>query len=316
MATTQALTIAADQLGQDRIDLLKRTICKGSTNDELQLFIAQCKRTGLDPFAKQIYAVKRWDKNEGRDVVNFQTSIDGFRLIAERTGEYRGQTPPMWCGEDGTWKDVWLSNDPPAAAKVGVHRESFKDPIYAVARYGAYVQLAKDKASGKQYPTQFWAKMPDLMLAKCAESLALRKAFPQELSGLYTADEMPEERGSHEAQQEVAAQKIAAMKAEAVVDVHVMEPKALPPAPPIEDKPIKVEPKPFDFKEMMNGFAEIKKKLAEFGAEQIYYNVLSDNGMKHSNEIRDAKAARKIYKQMADEYKRLKAEREEEKGAE
>ena len=162
-----------------QLELWTRTYMKGATADEVALFANVCRRTGLSPEMKQVFAIPREDKKLGKTVYSFQTSIDGFRLIAERTGRYAPGKQADYvyndknqvisatayvkkCTQDGTWHEV-----------------------AATAFYDEYVQTTYD---GK--PTKFWDRMPHVMLAKCAESLALRKAFPAELSGLYTQEEM------------------------------------------------------------------------------------------------------------------------------
>ena len=171
---SQELIVREQQFTAAQIEVIRRTVAVGASNDELSLFLEVCARRGLNPFAREIYAIMRSGK------MTIQVSIDGFRKLAERSGKYRGQIGPYFCGADGVWKEEWLSKAAPVAAKVGVLRADFDQPMWAVARYDAYVQA--------QSP--IWQKMPDLMTAKCAEALALRKAFPDEMSGLYTHEEM------------------------------------------------------------------------------------------------------------------------------
>jgi phage recombination protein Bet len=165
--------------------MILKTFLGGATKDEAVVLLETVRRRRLDPFSRQVYFVKRYDYQKREEVWAIQTSIDGLRSIADRTGHYEGQTKPEWCGEDGVWVDVWLKKEPPAAARVGVHKTGFREPAYGIARLDAYRQTKKDGS-----PTAFWIKMSDLMLAKCAEALALRKAFPEDTGGLYIAEEM------------------------------------------------------------------------------------------------------------------------------
>jgi phage recombination protein Bet len=215
---------ALARLDDEKRELLARTLCNGASRDELDLFFNICERTGLDPFARQIYAVRRYDRKAGREVMQTQVSIDGFRLVAQRSGEYAGQTAVAYCGTDGRWVDVWLNEEPPAAARVGVYRKGFVEAVTAIALFREYAQRSKDG-----YLTGMWGKMPTVMIAKCAEALALRKAFPAELSGLYTPEEMAQ------ADNPPAAAPIAALPAPEVAEATTMP----------QDAPVAVEaPKP------------------------------------------------------------------------
>ena len=170
---------------RDEARLIRDQLAPKASDAEIRVFLALCQRLDLDPFARQIYLVGRWDSRASREVYAPQVSIDGFRLVAQRTGEYAGQAGPEWCDESGVWRDVWLSPTPPAAARVGVYRRGWAAPLYRVALWSEFQQTKKD---GK--PSGLWAKMPSVMLAKCAEMQALRAAFPNELSGVYGVEEM------------------------------------------------------------------------------------------------------------------------------
>lgn len=175
---------SAVQLNEEQIALVKRTVLvprnRQATDDELALFIHQAERTGLDPLNRQIYGIFRFDNQQQREVMTIQVAIDGLRLNAERTGKYLGQTPAYWCGPDLKWQEVWAGQGNPFAAKVGVYKAGAPEPIWAVAKFSSYADTR----------SPIWKGMPDNQLAKCAEALALRKAFPAELSGLYAYEEM------------------------------------------------------------------------------------------------------------------------------
>lgn len=176
-----------------QVIVVRNAICVGATDAELEFFLATCKRLQLDPFARQIWFVKRRQKVEDHfgneswiDVGRPETGIDGYRTVAERTEQYEGQAPMQWCGPDGKWREVWLDGDvAPAAAKATVFRRGFREPLVNVALFREYCPLLKNGN-----PTQMWRRMPANQLAKCAEAGAFRKAFPRDLSGITTDTEM------------------------------------------------------------------------------------------------------------------------------
>lgn len=159
--------------------MILRTFLGGATKDEAAVLLEVVKRRRLDPFARQVYFVKRWDSQKREEVWAIQTSIDGLRSIAERTGKYDGQDDPVYGKDDfGEF------------CKVRVYRKDWSAGRAAVgtAYMAEFIQKKKDGTT-----TAFWARMPRLMLAKCAEALAIRKAFPEDTGGLYIAEEMGQE---------------------------------------------------------------------------------------------------------------------------
>ncbi len=185
--TSEVYSTHSIAFSQKQLDILKNSICKGISNEEFEIFLMACKKTQLDPFMKQIYAVQRKNKRPDGSwgqTMTIQTGIDGYRLIAERTGCYApGQEPSYSFDSNGNLQS--------ATAYV---KKQTKDGTWHVVSSSAYVdeymQTFTDKQTGEKKPTGMWVNMPKTMLAKCAESQALRKAFPFEMSGVYTKEEM------------------------------------------------------------------------------------------------------------------------------
>ncbi len=184
-----------------QVAALRQLGVEDAPKGDLDLFFHQAKRTGLDPFAKQIYMlgrrtkIKVWNERAKRQdeewVMKYtiQTGIDGYRVTGHRLARLAGDDiaveGPFWRGADGGWDDVWLDpNRPPLAAKYVVVKNGVK--YSSVAMYGEYVQTySKD---GQQHPNSMWAKMPANQLAKCAEAAAWKKAYPNDFSGMVLED--------------------------------------------------------------------------------------------------------------------------------
>jgi phage recombination protein Bet len=187
-----ALALTSDQswwTDKQRAALAQLGVADAS-NADLAVFLHVAQRSGLDPFARQVYMIGRREKNKQDQWVTkqtIQTGIDGYRLIArraaDRAGEKLAEPQPLWCGRDGVWREAWFDEDPPAAAKVVVYRDG--EPFAGVAMFAEFCQ--RDRSGN---PTSMWRRMPANQLAKCAEAQALRRAFPQELAGIYVDEEM------------------------------------------------------------------------------------------------------------------------------
>jgi phage recombination protein Bet len=181
-STSLAVQARETLTDEGRLQLIKTTaMAPEATDDEFRLFLTVANRMGLDPLARQIYAIHR-RVAQGRLQMTIQTGIDGFRAIAEDSGEYAGRDRPIFeYAADNTERKH------PDVAIVTVYRlvGGIRCPFTAEARWDEYVQRDRDGKLMGQWPT-----MGHNQLAKCAEAQALRAGFPKKLSGVYTDDEM------------------------------------------------------------------------------------------------------------------------------
>ena len=232
--------IASSGWTQEQVDLIKNTVAQGTSDDEFKLFLYQASKTGLDPLAKQIHAIMRYDKNLNRKVMSIQTGIDGYRLTADRTKHYAGSDEPKFVE----------GKQYPVSASVTVYKtvNNIRCPFTAIAFWGEY--YPGDNPQGF-----FWRKMPHGQLAKCSEALALRKAFPAELSGVYIKEEMEQADLIYDPKEKTIPEK-------------VEEPKK------------EITPQ--------DRIANAKKYLErETKSDDTFYSVLESLGIKTESEIKD-----------------------------
>lgn len=164
-----AQIVAMDDWTETRINFVIQNYCGGAPEATAAAFIQVARKRRLSPEEKQIYLIKRGDK------WGVETSIDGYRLIADRTGAYAGSDVPIFGATiDGH----------PESASVTVYKivQGTRVPFTAVAYWEEFAPVGNQAF--------MWAKMPRHMLAKVAEAQALRKAFPADLSGIYVSEEM------------------------------------------------------------------------------------------------------------------------------
>ena len=187
---------APDFLSKEEVALLKRTMLSKYPDDEQETFIRICQRTRLDPFTKQVYATRRYQKvrdenNEWKKVPTLVpvTGIMGLTAVAERTHCYDG-CEIAWSGKDGEWKAEWLAQENPEAARCIVYHKHRAHPEVGIARWGSYVGQQWNQEKKQWEITDFWDRMGDYMLAKCAKAQALRGAFPDQLSNIYIREEL------------------------------------------------------------------------------------------------------------------------------
>jgi hypothetical protein len=189
---------------------------------EVDRFLLECRIYGLEPLAGQIYAA--WEDGAMKTVAH----IDGLRLLAERTGKYDGQDDPEWCDKDGNWTDYWTGEEHPLAARVRVHKKGAKAPTTGTANWCDFAPQS-DVGEGSLWSVS--GGKPAHMLSIRAEALALRKAFPSELSGLYTAEELGISPAAIGAGGEEPASPAAAVEVPAAASAPRPEGPVAPPVP-------------------------------------------------------------------------------------
>lgn len=191
-----ALLPSAASFTPAQLKLIRQTVAADTNDMEFDLFVAAARHSGLDPFRKQISAIVFNKDNPAKRKMAIITTIDGLRVIAERSGQYRPDDNPPSFEIDNELKGP---TNPLGivSCTVKVFKRDQLGTWYACAGQAYWDEFAPIKdvwenrqKTGEQTVDANWKRMGRVMIAKCAEGQALRKAFPDAFSGLYEQTEM------------------------------------------------------------------------------------------------------------------------------
>ena len=173
---------------EKQIALIRKTVAKDCDPHEFDQFIHICRAVRLDPLRRQIFCFIFHKQDPSKRQMTIVTSIGGYRSIAERTGAYRPdeQAPRYTMGDKSATNPLGIER---CEVTVYKHSHGAWFPVVGEAWWDEYVPLNYEK-TGIDHKKQGWLKMPRIMIAKCAEANALRKAWPDDFAMLYAEEEM------------------------------------------------------------------------------------------------------------------------------
>lgn len=216
LPTRQVVPVEAREFTAAQVELIRANGGHKLDDAEFEAFLHVVRRTGLDPLARQIYAVKRWSSQEKREVMSIQTGIDGYRLIADRTSRYAPSERPAYLERDDEGNLI--------AATVFVKKLTDDGTWHEVPGTALFSEFVQKDRDGK--PTRFWNEMPVNQLCKCAEAQALRRAFPNDLSGIFTVETAPREDFDVEAEATEVRRPVARPQAKSAAAKPALPPPA------------------------------------------------------------------------------------------
>jgi len=188
-----------------QLALIRRTVAADTTADEFNMFIEIAKRAGLDPFRRQLYCIVYSKDKPDKRKVTFITGIDGFRAVAARNRDYRPDDEEPTIVYDDAAKNPEINPLGIVKATVKAHKMAPSGewfPVSGTAYWSEFAPLKDEWAWNEEKnkraptgritldPTSNWYKMGRIMFCKCAEAQALRKGWPEDLSGIYSPEEM------------------------------------------------------------------------------------------------------------------------------